>query len=66
MVKNRECGVSGPKCRNSPGQLMYAWANDAPPLVLPEGVGYQLNERVRYIVAELHYGHESSGLKNRL
>jgi len=42
---------------------MYAWANDAPPLVLPEGVGYQLSARVRYIVAELHYGHESSGLR---
>jgi len=41
---------------------MYAWAHEAPPLVLPSGVGYQLSNSLRYVVAEVHYGHESDGL----
>ena len=42
----------------SGGKIMYAWAKDAPPTVLPAGVGFKLDaEQDEYLVLQVHYAH---------
>nr|CAD7442379.1 unnamed protein product [Timema bartmani] len=38
-------------------QVIYAWARDAPPLALPEGVGFQVGGKspIQYLVLQVHY-----------
>lgn len=41
----------------SGSQVVYAWARDAPPLTLPEGVGFLVGEDspIKYMVLQVHY-----------
>ncbi|XP_064610137.1 peptidylglycine alpha-amidating monooxygenase-like isoform X2 [Liolophura sinensis] len=50
-----ECGSI---CNGERG-IMFAWAKNAPPLHLPEDVGYQLGDdvNVNYVVMQIHYAH---------
>ena len=38
-------------------EVVYAWARDAPRLVLPEGVGFRVGGRssIQYLVLQVHY-----------
>lgn len=38
-------------------QVIYAWARDAPKLVLPEGVAFKVggSSPIQYIVLQVHY-----------
>ena len=38
-------------------QVVYAWAMDAPRLVLPEGVAFRVGGRsnIQYLVLQVHY-----------
>uniref|UniRef100_A0A8D8WKV7 peptidylglycine monooxygenase n=1 Tax=Cacopsylla melanoneura TaxID=428564 RepID=A0A8D8WKV7_9HEMI len=40
-------------------QIIYAWARDAPRLLLPEGVGFKVggDTAVQYLVLQVHYAH---------
>ena len=38
-------------------KLIYAWAKDAPPAKIPDGVGFKVGFPHRYIVLQLHYVH---------
>ncbi|CAK9830409.1 Peptidylglycine alpha-hydroxylating monooxygenase [Anthophora retusa] len=40
-------------------QILYAWARDAPTLILPEGVGFKVggDSPIKYLVLQVHYGH---------
>lgn len=40
-------------------QILYAWAMDAPKLVLPEGVGFKVGPGtgVDFLVLQVHYAH---------
>ncbi|BES91242.1 Copper type II ascorbate-dependent monooxygenase, C-terminal domain [Nesidiocoris tenuis] len=40
-------------------QIIYAWARDAPKLVLPEGVGFKVggDSPIQYLVLQVHYLH---------
>lgn len=42
-------------------QIIYAWAMDAPRLVLPEGVGFKVggDSPIKYLVLQLHYSNIS-------
>uniref|UniRef100_A0A0N5AWM1 peptidylglycine monooxygenase n=1 Tax=Syphacia muris TaxID=451379 RepID=A0A0N5AWM1_9BILA len=71
-----DCGqmtVAGPSfvraqpCKNKQS-VIYAWGRDAPPLVLPEGVGFKVggDTSTRYLVLQVHYskklGPDNSGI----
>ncbi|XP_069941434.1 peptidylglycine alpha-hydroxylating monooxygenase isoform X1 [Cherax quadricarinatus] len=47
---------SAPVC-GSGSQVIYAWARDAPKLVLPEGVAFKVGGKspIQYIVLQVHY-----------
>lgn len=38
-------------------KIIYAWARDAPPLKLPNGVGFKVgsDSPIKYIVLQVHY-----------
>lgn len=38
-------------------QIIYAWARDAPKLLLPEGVGFKVggDSPIQYLVLQVHY-----------
>ncbi|XP_012147443.1 peptidylglycine-alpha-hydroxylating monooxygenase [Megachile rotundata] len=40
-------------------QILYAWARDAPTLILPEGVGFKVggDSPIKYLVLQVHYAH---------
>ena len=40
-------------------QILYAWARDAPMLILPEGVGFKVggDSSIKYLVLQVHYAH---------
>ncbi|KZC09096.1 Peptidylglycine alpha-hydroxylating monooxygenase [Dufourea novaeangliae] len=40
-------------------QILYAWARDAPKLILPEGVGFKVggDSPIKYLVLQVHYAH---------
>ncbi|XP_031845532.1 peptidylglycine-alpha-hydroxylating monooxygenase [Nomia melanderi] len=40
-------------------QIIYAWARDAPKLMLPEGVGFKVggDSPIKYLVLQVHYAH---------
>ncbi|XP_055924224.1 peptidylglycine alpha-hydroxylating monooxygenase-like [Argiope bruennichi] len=48
----------GPTC-SSGSQIIYAWAKDAPPLHLPEGVAFKVGKGtgINYLVLQVHYAH---------
>ena len=43
-------------CRGK-SKIMYAWAKDAPPAELPDGVGFKVGDQYRYVVLQVHYAH---------
>ncbi|XP_042230056.1 peptidylglycine alpha-hydroxylating monooxygenase-like isoform X2 [Homarus americanus] len=47
---------SAPVCATG-SQVIYAWAKDAPKLVLPEGVAFKVGGRspIQYLVLQVHY-----------
>lgn len=51
------CNEMGGTCKGSVNKIMYAWAMDAPPLALPQGVGFHVggSSQIRYIVLQVHY-----------
>ncbi|GFS87796.1 peptidylglycine alpha-hydroxylating monooxygenase [Nephila pilipes] len=48
----------GPTC-SSGSQIIYAWAKDAPPLHLPEGVAFKVGKGtgINFLVLQVHYAH---------
>ncbi|KAF6215796.1 hypothetical protein GE061_000131 [Apolygus lucorum] len=51
-------------------QIIYAWARDAPQLILPEGVGFKVggDSPIQYLVLQVHYLHVDkfkNGVKDR-
>ncbi|XP_034949913.1 peptidylglycine alpha-hydroxylating monooxygenase [Chelonus insularis] len=40
-------------------EILYAWARDAPKLVLPDGVGFKIGQKspIKYLVLQVHYAH---------
>ncbi|XP_078037904.1 peptidylglycine-alpha-hydroxylating monooxygenase [Augochlora pura] len=40
-------------------QILYAWARDAPKLILPDGVGFKVggDSPIKYLVLQVHYSH---------
>jgi len=38
-------------------KILYAWAKDAPPTILPEDVGFKLSSDDGYLVLQVHYAH---------
>lgn len=40
-------------------QIIYAWARDAPKLILPDDVGFKIggNSPIKYLVLQVHYAH---------
>lgn len=51
-----ECN-STPACREGSGTILYGWGKNAPPLQLPDGVGFSVGGAtgIQYIVAQVHY-----------
>lgn len=56
---SEEAPASSPCGQGSSSQIIYAWARDAPPLVLPDGVGFKVGKDspIKYIVLQVHYAH---------
>ncbi|XP_059825455.1 peptidyl-glycine alpha-amidating monooxygenase A isoform X1 [Hypanus sabinus] len=52
-----DCGSRLGTCLQN-AEIMYAWARNAPPTRLPEGVGFRVggNTGINYIVLQVHYG----------
>uniref|UniRef100_A0A1I8BAJ1 Peptidylglycine monooxygenase n=2 Tax=Meloidogyne hapla TaxID=6305 RepID=A0A1I8BAJ1_MELHA len=49
---------------SSGNHILYAWARNAPPLVLPENVGFAIGndgDAVQYIVLQIHYAKQFEG-----
>lgn len=48
----------GPTCSKG-SSIIYAWAKDAPKLVLPEGVGFKVGgtSGINFLVLQVHYAH---------
>lgn len=48
----------GPTCARG-SAIIYAWAKDAPKLVLPEGVGFKVGGQsgINFLVLQVHYAH---------
>lgn len=48
---------ANPCKEGSATQIVYAWARDAPKLVLPEGVGFKVGKSspIKYLVLQVHY-----------
>lgn len=40
-------------------EIIYAWARDAPDLILPDGVGFKVGKKspIQYLVLQVHYAH---------
>ncbi|XP_035663616.1 peptidyl-glycine alpha-amidating monooxygenase B-like isoform X1 [Branchiostoma floridae] len=53
-----DCGSMSASCRDG-GQIMYAWARDAPPTHIPEDVGFRIggDSGVDHLVLQVHYAH---------
>lgn len=58
-LSSEESPASSPCGQGSSSQIIYAWARDAPPLVLPDGVGFKVGKDspIKYIVLQVHYAH---------
>jgi len=48
--------TTAPPCKSG-SQVIYAWAKDAPKLVLPEGVAFKVGGKsaIQYLVLQVHY-----------
>lgn len=48
---------TGPVCKGSKQTIIYAWAMDAPKLVLPKDVAFKVGQQTnsKYIVLQVHY-----------
>ena len=64
-----DCKNMGGTCKAESGKILYAWANNAEGLQLPEGVGYRVGQDagIRHLVVQLHFGNpnrssDTSGL----
>lgn len=55
-----------PTCARG-SQIIYAWAMDAPKLILPEGVGFKVGGEtgVNYLVLQVHYANVDKFLSMR-
>ena len=43
---------------NGVGKILFAWAKDAPPTVLPDDVGFKIGATSReHLVLQVHYSH---------
>ncbi|KAI2808094.1 hypothetical protein BLOT_006036 [Blomia tropicalis] len=44
---------------NGQSQIVYSWAMDAPPLKMPNGVGFKVGRdtKIGYLVLQVHYAH---------
>lgn len=50
---------ANPCKEGTPTQIVYAWARDAPKLLLPDGVGFKVGKSssIKYLVLQVHYAH---------
>ncbi|CAH1255643.1 PAM [Branchiostoma lanceolatum] len=53
-----DCGSMRDSCRDG-GQIMYAWARDAPPTHIPQDVGFRIGGEsgMDHLVLQVHYAH---------
>jgi len=53
----RDCGHHG-VCMGA-SKIIFAWAKNAPPTILPPSVGFRLGgkEQTGYLVLQIHYAH---------
>nr|AAD42258.1 alpha-amidating enzyme precursor 1 [Lymnaea stagnalis] len=42
-------------CKSSQATILFAWAKNAPPTVLPEGVGLRIGTTIKTLVLQVHY-----------
>ncbi|CAG2113081.1 unnamed protein product [Medioppia subpectinata] len=58
MANSKNEYIRAPTCASG-SEIIYAWAMDAPALVLPEGVGFKVggDTGVNYLVLQVHYAH---------
>ncbi|XP_015915160.1 peptidylglycine alpha-hydroxylating monooxygenase [Parasteatoda tepidariorum] len=58
MSGSKNSYIQGPTC-NTGSQIIYAWAKDAPPLSLPDGVAFKVgrNTGINFLVLQVHYAH---------
>ncbi|KAG8187615.1 hypothetical protein JTE90_027026 [Oedothorax gibbosus] len=59
MSPGQQMGYArGPTCKTG-SQIVYAWAKDAPPLQLPEGVAFKVGKGtgINHLVLQVHYAH---------
>uniref|UniRef100_A0A2I9LP74 peptidylglycine monooxygenase n=1 Tax=Centruroides hentzi TaxID=88313 RepID=A0A2I9LP74_9SCOR len=56
MAGSKSEYISAPTCASG-SQVIYAWARDAPPLNLPDGVGFKVGKGsgINYLVLQVHY-----------
>lgn len=57
IKKTWQCGEMQPVCNGGSQSILYAWGKNAPPLKMPENVGFHVggNSNVRYLVLQIHY-----------
>lgn len=62
MATNRERGMKRASPCAKGSQVIYAWARDAPPLDLPQGVAFKVggNTPIQYLVLQVHYADVST------
>lgn len=58
MAQSKSSEASHPVC-SAGSEIIYAWARDAPPLKLPEGVAFKVGKdtSVKFLVLQVHYAH---------
>ncbi len=58
--------LSGPVCQG-PSSIVFAWALDAPKLVLPKEVSFKLGgqTRIKYLVLQVHYANVEPFISRR-
>jgi hypothetical protein len=56
QTSSEESFASGPVCQG-PSSIVFAWALDAPKLVLPKDVAFKLGgkTKIKYLVLQVHY-----------
>ena len=56
-AKGENTFKTGPVCRGGKQSIIYAWALDAPKLVLPKDVSFKLGGKtdIKYLVLQVHY-----------
>ncbi|RWS30403.1 peptidylglycine alpha-hydroxylating monooxygenase-like protein [Leptotrombidium deliense] len=65
MMHKAATFVKGPTCKGKTS-IIYAWALDAPKLILPQGVGFKVGRGtgINFLVLQVHYGNHEHFMTN--